>query len=284
VIAIVLAVLAAGCNALSSVAQRKANRDESRRRRFGPSLLLHLLGRPAWLLGFAAMVMSFFLQAAALKVGTLSAVEPVLVLELPLALVLSAIFLHHPLRRRDWISGLAMAVGLAALIAALDPRGGHAGTLPTPTVLVAGGTTLAAIAALVAAAWWGPKQSRTALLGAAAGSGFGLTASLIKTTVARLPMHGFVGLFTSWETYALVATGLLSVGLVQAALNTGTLVAAQPGITLLDPLVALLWGTLVAGEDTRTGFALVFAAAGGILIAAAAVWLAQATAQPGKSG
>lgn len=277
-IPILLAVLAASCNAVSSVAQRKANRDESEQRSFGPSLLMHLIMRPVWLLGFAAMIASFLLQATALKFGTLSAVEPVLVLELPLAVVLGAALLSYPLRRTDWMSATAMALGLTVLIAALDPRGGHAARLTTATVLGAAGLTCAGIVALVVGGQWGPRRSRGALFGAAAGSGFGLTAAFMKTAVGKLGTGGVAGLFTSWETYAMAVAGIVSVGLVQAALNAGTLVSAQPGITLLDPVVSLLWGTLVAGERTRTGAALVLAAIGAVVIAAAAVWLARCTA------
>jgi hypothetical protein len=73
--------------------------------------------------------------------------------------------------------------------------------------------------------------------------------------------------------------GVASLGLVQAALNAGTLVAAQPGITLLDPLVSLLWGTVVIGEHTRTGPILVLAGLGAAVIAAGAVLLARVTGQ-----
>jgi len=71
--------------------------------------------------------------------------------------------------------------------------------------------------------------------------------------------------------------GIASLGLVQAALNAGTLVAAQPGITLLDPLVSLLWGTVVIGEQTRSGPVLGLAGLGAALIIAGAVLLARVT-------
>ena len=51
-----LAVLAAACNATSSVMQRKANRDEPDERSFGIALLGDLLTTPAWLLGLVAMI------------------------------------------------------------------------------------------------------------------------------------------------------------------------------------------------------------------------------------
>ena len=52
----------------------------------------------------------------------------------------------------------------------------------------------------------------------------------------------------------------------QSWVITRPLVAAQPGITLLDPLVSLLWGTVVLGESTRTGPILLLAALGALAI------------------
>jgi hypothetical protein len=277
VVSLLLAVLAAGCNAVSSVMQRKANRDEAQQREFGAELLLRLLVRPAWLVGLVALIASFLLQATALALGPLSAVEPVLVLELPLALVLGSYVLRHPIRHRDWAAAAVMAAGLALLVAVLDPSRGDAEHISTPLALAATGATAGGVVALVALARSGPRRSQAAIYGVAAGSGFGLTASLMKLAVARLSADGPAGLFAAWETYAMVVFGIASLGLVQAALNAGTLVAAQPGITLLDPLVSLLWCTVVIGEQTRTGPVLVLAALGAGLIAGGALFLARVT-------
>jgi len=277
VVSLTLAVLAAACNAVSSVLQRKANRDEAEQREFGAALLLHLLRRPAWLLGFAALIASFLLQATALAHGTLSEVEPILVLELPLTLVLGAYVLKYPVRHRYWLVAAGMGAGLALLIVGLDPSGGDAAHISTPLALVATAGTVGGVVALVMAARSGPARSRAALYGVAAGSGFGLTASLMKLAVAQLSADGPAGLFSAWETYAMAVFGIASLGLVQAALNAGTLVAAQPGITLLDPLVSLLWGTVVIGEQTRSGPVLGLAGLGAALIIAGAVLLARVT-------
>lgn len=274
---LLLAVLAAGCNALSSVLQRKANREEPDDRPFGARLLVHLLTRPPWLIGIVSMIISFLLQAAALAQGELSAVEPVLALELPLTLILASVILGHAMHRWDWISAIGMAVGLAALIAALSPSGGDANAFSGGLAILATAATVAGVVALALAAQFGPLRARAALFGAAAGSGFGLTASLIKVAVTRLSHSGAVGLFTAWETYGVMVAGIGSVVLVQAALHAGTLVAAQPGLTLLDPLVSLLWGTVVFEESTRTGPILLLAAAGAALIIAAVLTLARSS-------
>src|SRR5579875_233135 len=275
---LLLAVLAAGCNALSSVLQRKANREEPDDRPFGARLLVHLITRPPWLIGIISMIISFLLQAAALDQGELSAVEPVLALELPLTLILASVILGHAMHRSDWMSSIAMAVGLATFITVLAPHGGDAAAFSGGLAALATAGTAAGVAALAVAAHLGPLQARAALFGAAAGSGFGLTASLIKVAVTRLSHSGAGGLFSAWETYGVAVAGVGSVVLVQAALHAGTLVAVQPGLTLLDPLVSLLWGTIVFEETTRRGPVLLLAAAGAALIIVAVLALARSSA------
>lgn len=273
---ILLAVGAAGCNAASSVLQRKANRDRAKEV-FGPRLLWHLLRHPQWLLGGVAMIVSFVLQAAALDTGTLSAVEPVLVLELPMTFILAAIVFSQRLPRRDWVCTALMAGGLALFIAVLAPSGGDAESIPTVVAVGATIATAIGIAALVLAGHFTTGPTSAVLFGIAAGSGFGLTASLIKVSVTRLTDQGLASMFTSWETYGFAISGVASVILIQAALHAGTLVAAQPGITLLDPLVSLLWGTVVLGESTRTGPILLLATLGALGIVTGVLVLVRST-------
>jgi hypothetical protein len=118
------------------------------------------------------------------------------------------------------------------------------------------------------------------VFGAAAGAAFGLTASLMKIAVTRLADAGVTGLLQTWERYGTITAGLASVVLVRAALHAGTLVSAQPGITLLDPLISLLWGTVVIGETVRTGLVLIPAAAGGVIVVVAVLALSRRSGPP----
>jgi len=63
-LAYLCAALAAGGNALANVMQRKASLQEAPDRPFGPRLLLDLVHRPSWLLGFGGLVASFGMQAS----------------------------------------------------------------------------------------------------------------------------------------------------------------------------------------------------------------------------
>ena len=270
---LVMAAGAGGCNAISSVLQRKANLAEPAERS-GVRLIGDLVRRGPWLLSILAMIVSFLLQAAALDVGTLAAVEPVLAIELPLTLVFAAWLLHRPLRRRAMVAGAVMAAGLAAFVVGLDPSDGDAARVGNAPALLALVGTGALIAPMSVIARLGPAGSRAALFGVAAGACFGLTASLVKMAVARLSSGGVAGLLSAWPTYTFIVTGVTAVLLVQTAMHTGTLVAVQPGLTLVDPLVSLLWGTVLLGEATRRGPILLVAVAGAAAVVASVFALA----------
>jgi drug/metabolite transporter (DMT)-like permease len=260
------AALAAFGNALANVTQRKASLEAPPDLPFGRELLSGLLRSPTWLLGFAGMVGSFVLQAVALGLGELSAVEPIITLEVPLTLVVASRVFKVRLGRQEWVSILVMTAGMIALIGALDPRPGDENNVNAITYVLAGSGTAATIAILVFGSLALSPVRKTACLGAAAGTSFGLTATLIKETVTQLKSHGVLGVITTWQTYAAVGFGLLGVLIMQWALHTGPLLAAQPGFTLTDPLVSICWGVLVYNEITRTGGWLVLASAGGLAI------------------
>jgi hypothetical protein len=168
-----------------------------------------------------------------------------------------------------------MTAGMILLVTMLSPHPGDETDVATTTYLLAGGGTAATIFALVFASRRGGSIWRTACLGAGAGTSFGLTATLIKATIAQGDAHGVIGVLTTWSTYVAVTCGLLGLVLMQWALHTGPLLAAQPGFTLMDPLVSILWGVLVFNELTRTGAWLVGATVGGISVGVGVLVLAR---------
>ena len=271
----VCAAAAAGGNALSNVMQRKASLEQQAGQPFGVGVLRGLIRRKTWLLGFSGMVASFLLQAVALNFGQLSAVETVITLEVPLTLLVASRVFGTRLCRSEWTGIWLMTGGMIVLIGALNPQPGDESDISDWLYAVAGGGTVAFIVALLVVAQRGPVMWRTACLGAAAGSSFGLTATLIKETTAQLSHHGVLGVVTTWQTYAAAGVGISGVIIMQWALHTGPLLAAQPGFTLADPLVSVLWGVLVYNETTRTGPWVGLAVVGAIGIAAGVVMLAR---------
>lgn len=273
-----LAVLSAWANATASVLQRKANRDLPQEDNLSWRLIRDLLHRPVWFAGILAVIAGFLLQAAALSTGQLATVQPVLALDLPATLLLASVVFRVRMHKREWGSAIAMSAGLALLLYSLSPTGGGAEQLAWQDWLLGFGGNLGLIACVVAAARWGRHGNdgsrRAALLGIGAGSAFGLTAALTKGVTAAFA-HGFLSLFVTWQTYAMVGAGLLAMFLLQSAVNAGSLVAAQPGLTLVDPIVAILWGVLAFNEEVRAGWWILPEVLGGALMVGAVRVLAR---------
>jgi hypothetical protein len=82
-----------------------------------------------------------------------------------------------------------------------------------------------------------------------------------------------LAVISSWQLYAAAAAGILSFWLLENAYHAGPLAAAQPGITLADPLVATTWGVFVFAEPIRTGPVLVLLVLPAVALIAGAVAL-----------
>jgi drug/metabolite transporter (DMT)-like permease len=268
------AFFAALANATSSVLQRRAGQDESNKE-MSLRLIVELVRKPVWLGGMFAVVVGFVLQATALSYGKLSAVQPVLIVELPITVLLSWHFLGGPRSRRQIGSITAMTIGLGGLLFFLSPTGGNPHSVPAWLWAVALAVGYGVVGGLVL---WGRRtghdMGRSAIYATAAGIGFGMTAALMKGMTADL-QTGFTDIFVAWQTYLMVATGVGSMYLVQNALAAGRLVAAQPGLTLADPMVAILWGTLVFGEQVRVGVFLILAVVSFAVVVASVVLLSR---------
>lgn len=288
-----LAVLAACANATSSVLQRKANREVPRKQNLSWKLIRSLLHEPVWFGGILAIIAGFLLQATALGSGQLAVVEPILVLELPGTLILGSRVFHSHLGWREWVPAVVMTAGLAGLLYCLSPSPGHSAGVRWYAWVIGIGINLAVVGVLVMWARRTPSGAegdgsgghsarRAALLGVAAGAGFGLTAALMKGMTETFA-GGFGKLFTSWQLYAMIAAGVGGIFLVQSAMNAGRLLAAQPGLTLSDPVVSILWGVLVFDEQVRGGLYIVLGSASGLVMAAAVVFLARSPLLAGQA-
>jgi drug/metabolite transporter (DMT)-like permease len=270
---IVLALTSALLFALGSVLQQRAGVS-------GPEggsasgLLLRMARRPVWLAGIGADVGGFAAQAAALGIGRLAVVQPLLVASVVFALALSARIGHEPVHRRDVAAAVLVTAALAAFVVIAMPSGGR-GEAPLSQWLPAAAVCAAACVPLVALGRRaGAPARRAALLGCATGILFALSAALTKAVVDELHC-GPLPVLLSWEPYALAAVGYASLTLNQLALNTGALAATMASSTALDPIASVVLGLTLFHESLRasgltvagTVAALVLALAGMAMLA-----------------
>ncbi|MFF0462747.1 DMT family transporter [Streptomyces mexicanus] len=252
-LSLLLAVLAACSNALGTVLQRRAALTVPASTSLRLGLLADLLRTPVWLAGIVGVTLSAVLQALALASGSLAAVQPVFVLELPLALVIGGVVFRVRRSRTSWAAVAFTAGGLAVFLFSLAPSGGHE-RVPilwwVPALVVTG----ALGAALVLTALRRPfGRARAACLAAAAALGNALAAGLMKSAMGVLDDQGAVAFLLSWQTYGFAVIGATSLFLLGAAMQAGPLIASQPALTLTDAVVGVVLGVTLYAEQPRTG-------------------------------
>lgn len=254
-VAYLLGFLAAASNAASNTLQRAANRAERNQQvEFSLQLIRNLLHQPLWFAGMGAMTLSFLLQATGLGFGTLAGVEPVLVLELPLTMVASRLWLKEGMDRTGWTAVSLMTASTVALIACLGPSSSHRTTVHWWVWAVAISATAVGIGVCyLLGVRWNDESKRSAVLGVGTGACYGLSASLIKGMTTQFSQGGVAAVFGSWQLYGAVAAGFFAVWMHQNAVSAARLMVAQPGVTLGDPYVSIVWGVLVFHESTRGG-------------------------------
>lgn len=223
-----------------------------------------LLSSPMWLGSWAVDAASFFVEAAALHLGSLSVVEPLMVTTLLFALPLAARGTQR-LRGRDWAGAAMISLGLALI---LVTRSSPAGGPPSRAALFpALGAVVTAVTLLLVVGRGRPPVIRARFLSVAAGALFAVGAAMTKLTADTASTAGFVGLLTSWPGYALAVVSVTSFALQQAAYADGTLATAITAVVITDPLVSYVLGVVGFGEPSpRLAGPLLLAVLGGVLL------------------
>ena len=249
---VVLALLTSASNATASVLQRRAASQASPSKSMHLSLIAELARRKVWLAGIGMVIVAALFQAGALATGPIALVQPIFIIELPLALLLASLVMRRQIPRRIWIAVTAVTVGLGTGLAVAQPGGGT-DQAPRGLWLLA----LIAVGAfefvVISAALRVRGEPRAALLGLAAACGYALTAALLKNAMADLNA-GAAEFFTSWHIYAVALAGVGSLFLLQNALQAGSLVASQPMLTVGDALISISLGVTLFSEQLRAGW------------------------------
>lgn len=245
--AVALALASAAVFALGTVLQQREAMGQSQDEAASAGILLRLARRPVWLAGVGAYAVGFGLQAAALGVGRLVVVQPILATTIVFALPLGARLSAQRISRRDAAAALVVTAGLGLFLLLSDPGGGRPDA-PVGEWIVVGGAVLATAAALTVAGLSRTGAIRAALLGTATGLLFGLVSALTKGAVEVLDQDG-IGVLANWHVYAIAAVGLLGMTLTQMALQTGILPPAIATSSIFNPALSVLLGLTLFQES-----------------------------------
>lgn len=247
VLAAPLALLAACFFAVGTVCEQKGAMDEPDHAALRPGFLLRLARKRVWLMGLTSDAAGYTTQAAALGLGKLVAVQPLLVLSVVIALPLGARVTHQHIGRREVLGALAVCAGLAVFRLVATPYGGRDDA--TPAGWVIGVAVIGGLAALLVLASFGRSRGvKATLLGIAAGMILGgLVAALTKATVDRFG-SGAGAVFADWHLYTLAAVALVGFLLAQSSLQAGALAPAMTSETVLEAVAGVAVGYFMLYE------------------------------------
>ena len=212
------------------------------------------LAHPLWLGGIACDTVGLGLQVAALHLGALAIVQPLLTTGLLFALVARRVHDHSQVSPVQLLWAVLFCAALGGFVW-LAAAGGDATreTADRLPAVIAGvvGAVLAAACVEV-----GRRQKTTgrgaALLGVAVGVIYAGTAALIKA-VTDIGVAHPLRVLISWQLYLALAAGAAGLLLSQLAFQAAPLTASLPASASVDPLLSIVVGVAVYDEHIRRG-------------------------------
>ena len=248
VIAVSLGLAAAAMFGGASVLEQRSTKQVPQRAALSPRLLVDLVRRPLFLAAIGVNVAGAGLQVLALHFGSLTLVQPLLVLSLLFAVVIAAAVVRRRPPDAVLLAGVACcAVGIAGFLMVARPHGGSGTPDPAAALpLVAG--LAAVLAGCLAGARWGPRAVRPLWLALGCGADFGVNALLLKIVPSTLPA-GFAEPTRQWPLFLMVIVTPVGFLLNQNAFQAGALIAPVLAvITTADPLVSIAAGAAFLHE------------------------------------
>jgi drug/metabolite transporter (DMT)-like permease len=246
----VLAALGAAISfAFAAVLQQEATQSVSEDKSLSIGLLTELVRRPQWLGGGACLLTGFGLQAVALAYGPVALVQPIVVTELAFAIPLGILRRHRRAGRREWMGIGCVVTGISLFLLIASPTSGIAE--PSGEAWITSLVPVGAVAAgavVLGSAHKGPM--RAMFLGAAAGLSFGVLSVLTKA-LTQLFSRDVSQAFVTWQVYVTIGVGIAALIVSQSAYQAGPLAYSMPLVSLLEPVVAVVIGDTVLGEQVH---------------------------------
>ncbi len=246
----VLAALGAACSFGVGVALQ--HRQVQRERGRGPLRLLgQLARRRLWLAGIGLAVAAYGLQAVALAFGPLALVAPIVATDLLFALPVAAIWERRPMRLPDWAGCALVGASVAVFVICSPQSPGRSDAAAEDWLLAFGAVALISVAAVAAAAA-GRRATRASLLAIGAGVIFGMTAAVTLSLTRIVRFGDAAAILAHWQPWALLGLGITGLALSASAYKAGALRASLPIMDTVEPVSAVLIGTVVFGERLAT--------------------------------
>ena len=228
--------------------------------------LMHLLSRPSWVIGTLLLGLAVLFQLTSLGFAPLIVVQPLGVVALVMTAVLNARVSKIKIDRHA-IRAIAMCVSGVGIFVAIAAVYAIEQEITEVQLLIVLGILGVVLAAFGVAFGFARRRVGAMFYIVGAGVLFGFVATLAKVVINRILNNNFESL-TVVAIVALLASAVLGSYFVQTAYSVGSPDLVIAGLTVIDPLVAVLIGVVVLGEASLIPpvFAIVAAVAGALAI------------------
>lgn len=229
--------------------------------------LTSLLTRPSWVAGTVMLGLAIVCQLSALSVAPLILVQPLGAIALVITTVLNARVSRHKPTKQSLIA-IALCIGGILVFVTIAAFFATEHVVTERELLIILG--ILAVVVVVFGIFWVLVRRRAQALFyiMAAGVIYGFVATLAKVVISRAQAGNFEWL-TLLCLVALLAAVAVGAYFVQTAYSVGPPDLVIAGLTVIDPIVAVLIGLLVLGEaSTAPAWALI----GFVIAGAIATW------------
>ncbi|GAA1852057.1 hypothetical protein [Myceligenerans crystallogenes] len=218
--------------------------------------LLAIIRRPRWLQGAGLAAIGSVVNGIGLLLAPLRVVQPVGVLAVPLAVLMSAWRSRRAPSAGVIVGAVLTVAGIALFV--LVSEGSATTTTPSAARTVIAGAATAGLVALLGVA--GMLRHRNGILrclalAGAVAAAYGLLSALVRVAAQAAKEDGIFSPFVLGCAGAALVAFVVGAWLIQHAYHAGAPEIVIACLTVGDPLVAVILGAVLLGEGSNTPLA-----------------------------
>lgn len=251
-LAIVLGVIASGCFALGATFQHdgigRAVDDGTEGNTLTMRRMVALVRNGKWLGGTLLIGLGALLHLAGVNMAPVTVVQPVGILAVPFAVMLAARKNHTRPTRAMVVSILMAVAGIVGFTVLSATSAATETAIHMPSIWAAYFALWAASLVFAGFGLRGPVGMRCFAWACSGAIIYGLATAMMKTTLEHFHQGGGWGLDFWLSLIAMLACYVLGGWIIQQAYASGPAEIVVGCMTVVDPLVAVVFGITVLGE------------------------------------
>jgi drug/metabolite transporter (DMT)-like permease len=241
-------LVAAVCLGLGWVLQQRVASHAALSELLSFRLLFHLMHKPVWWLGIAAMTAGSSLGGWALQLGSVALVEPLLSANLLFAFIFASLLGRSRIKPAELLGALLLSAALGVFIAVGNPRSAETPSTAFGNAVLAVCCVAVAVAVIVTVARRRTLPIESMLIATGAGVMYGLQDVSTRASLTVLDDRGIPGLLSGLWPYVVLGSAVIGILLSQSAFRAARLDYSLPPTSAAEPIVGIALGVTVLGD------------------------------------